>query len=76
MTTEWQTIETAPRDETVLVWSEVDGPLMARADGSGWWTVVLDRYGTTAQEWNGGRCEPPFVFAPVTHWMPLPPPPD
>lgn len=58
---EWQTIETAPKDEWVLVFyidGEMGGePSIAMNQGSFWLDWDHDVYGDPS------------------HWMPLPPPP-
>ena len=76
MTAEWQAIETAPKDSVILIRSRADGVLMAKWDGVNWWAIVTGQYGSKAFEWTGGEFDEPFVFAPVTHWMPLPPEPE
>lgn len=63
---EWQPIETAPKDRAVLAWSidffasviEIVWWEEDNSDGPGW--ALGD---------SGFRCTP-------THWMPLPEPPD
>lgn len=77
---EWQPIETAPRDgTTILIFGQPDDLLMA--DGSGP-LVQFSTPGTFTAAWDeiddafvlsGGSWLGPFV-AP-THWMPLPSPP-
>lgn len=76
---EWQPIETAPRDGTpVLVfipapYPEHDDPKMATAVyfGRKWgWEVWC-----LPAEWDGQVVDKSLVDAP-THWMPLPAPPE
>jgi len=64
---EWQPIETAPRDGTtvlVLFNGNVPTPLVARYidDGPWPWATPRDRHGSLGKKW-------------VTHWMPIPEPP-
>ena len=74
---EWQPIETAPKDRTILVYGQpsnlkVNGdvlvtyraPLVCTAA----WDELDDAYVVTGGSWLG-----PFVDP--THWMPLPKPP-
>ena len=67
---EWQPIETAPEDETVLVWAE-DGWIMC-AD-----LILMSEYGGY-DYCDGSRMwvdnDHSLLFRP-THWMPLPEPP-
>lgn len=69
---DWQPIETAPRDGTeILVFGKWDGEVndftpipadagVARWTGGAWCAVWTDCYSVTCN---------------ATHWMPLPPPP-
>jgi len=61
---QWQPIETAPRDGTEIL--SHGGILYWRNDacGGGWYTITGINY--------PGRC----VAWEVTHWMPLPKPPE
>lgn len=66
---EWQTIDTAPKDNTVLL-------LCAKIDGEYWIDVG---YWETYNFWHGPleddpKWEWPFETEP-THWMHLPEPP-
>jgi hypothetical protein len=63
----WEPIETAPNDKVILIATKL-GTIMAVKDGN-WWKVALDQYGTKAYLSNGDL---PFVYAPVTGWMPVP----
>lgn len=56
---EWQPIETAPKDRTILL----AGKWMF-----GEWEITADRYLATRFPFVGGSNGP-------THWMPLPDPP-
>ena len=64
---EWQPIETAPKESNILGWNKNDGVLVYRAFHYGsnnkfaGWFAVYDHEGDAEQP---------------THWMPLPPPPD
>jgi hypothetical protein len=58
--TEWQPIETAPKDGTLII---VPGGLAYWRNDEGWHTV-------TGEDWPGK----PIRWE-VTHWMPLPEPP-
>lgn len=83
--TEWQPIETAPRDGTLILLHRSDGSISPFEDN----TVVVGRW--ISGPWQDGS-ESKFVFgshyyvdndnrkttfhiATATHWMPLPPPP-
>jgi len=58
---EWQPIETAPKDGTIIIVS-------APAVGAARWSRFRDIEGYW--EWfSGGTCDPDY-------WMPLPSPPD
>lgn len=64
--TGWQPIETAPKDEDVLLFSDDDGVR------SGYWYDLEPEsqfwYAVETQGITGGRMK-------ATHWMPLPNPP-
>ncbi len=70
---EWQTMETAPKERSVLAFEHVPGAwVMPHVDGfiphifvATWWTGDT----LNAPRWNGGMTGTP------THWMPLPDPP-
>lgn len=72
--TEWQPIETAPRDGTDILLRgrpihlpddlEIPGPVTL----TGYWDVIDAAFCVTTASWLG-----PFMEA--THWMPLPTPP-
>ena len=68
--TEWQPIETAPRDGTFVLLFGPDGIDMGKYEpwaadyGSGW-----ERFRTAEYDNDGVMITHP------THWMPLPPPP-
>lgn len=59
---EWQPIESAPHDRTIMLGYDYEGFLFACS--SGYWT-----------EHNGGGWVRLCPFQP-THWMPLPNPPE
>lgn len=73
---EWQDIETAPKDGTaVLVYATRDG----WTDGA---RIVCARFGGLGPRWSIygcgpiGRSEQWLDVCNPTHWMPLPPPPQ
>lgn len=58
---EWQPIETAPKDGTQIL---IPGGIAYwRADVDGWYTITAVEWPGLPVQWN------------VTHWMPLPEPP-
>jgi hypothetical protein len=61
--TDWQLIETAPKDAMVLLAAEFDGP--------GDWRIKVGYWDNHENDWEifGGSWSP-------THWMPLPAAPD
>ena len=63
---EWQPIETAPKDGTRI--------LTASRHNSGWWLIVAEWGGKSPPRWIdsfiGRTAQSP------THWMPLPEPPQ
>lgn len=69
MMTEWQPIETAPRDgEEFLGWFQQNGeygrPVVCA------WQPYIDLMYPWHGEWNS------FAEDKITHWMPLPHPPE
>ena len=77
MTSQWQPIETAPKDAVVLLF----GLLVPHADDrhlhsaldqpkrfTGYWDEIDDAWCPVGSTWTGPWIEP-------THWMPLPGPP-
>lgn len=73
--TDWQPIETAPKDEMVLVWEEDGWVRCAEL------VLMSDFGGYEPDEWDDGGVrmwigddDRPLDFDP-SHWMPLPPPP-
>jgi hypothetical protein len=58
---EWQPIETAPRDEVVLIHYGAPAPAVAVLSADGQWIVHYPH-------WAAWEAQP-------THWMSLPPPP-
>ena len=59
---EWQPIETAPKDEMLLLAGELDGPGDWRIK-IGYWDEDLQRFKIFGASWEPSR------------WMPLPDPP-
>lgn len=77
--TEWQPIETAPRDGTVVslkfIWNnqELQAPTLAK------WSTDKTRNGgpgAIADGWVGADGNPFVIQYDPTHWMPLPEPPN
>jgi hypothetical protein len=71
--TEWQPIETAPRDGTsVLLFATQNPHDMVDYKGaqvlSGYWCQLDEAWCSTGSTWTGPFYDP-------THWMPLPEPP-
>lgn len=67
---EWQPIETAPKDRFILLWEpEFCAIWLAKWQGSLWYGV--DNEGITRQSAR----EDGETICYVTHWMPLPLPP-
>ena len=60
---EWQPIETAPKDEIVMLAAEMDGPGDWRIK-LGYWDEEIGRWKIWGASWVPSR------------WMPLPPPPS
>lgn len=61
---DWQTMDTAPRDGTVIAVLFDEGEMIiARYDGKGWWDCQAD----STQSWSD-------EYARL--WMPLPPAPS
>jgi hypothetical protein len=57
---EWQPIETAPKEEPVIVWStQYQVMIEIQFNRGSWWIADFDIP----------------LLEPVTHWMPLPEPP-
>lgn len=69
--TEWQTIETAPKGEFVLVCTGkgIVGEARYEDDGFWWWA------GTYGNPWASHIEEEVFAGEPAVYWMPLPEPP-
>jgi hypothetical protein len=67
--TEWQTMETAPKDTDVLLYLG-DGYMVI---GEGWHTYDEPPYGEPSKELYWWVLETGQVHP--THWMPLPEPP-
>lgn len=76
----WQPIDTAPKDGTrFLAYSSTSGKLFVcrweeRPLKGGHWTVYLD--GEDGWIYHLGKDPQWLVVKPVTHWMPLPEPPN
>lgn len=68
MSAEWQPIETAPRNETVLAYQASQGVCVAyTGDGEDWYLI---------QPWNAHEpADDALMRYPPTHWQPLPEPP-
>jgi hypothetical protein len=61
---DWQPIETAPRDVSVIVYADDCVGEASRPDATGrWWWTNTDEHDIGVRE----------IFP--THWMPMPPPP-
>lgn len=73
MNTDWQPIETAPKDGSKILL--VDGYDFMVV---GWWGQ--SSVGYHQKEWVYGECEGEYnsrnIFDCPTHWMPLPNPPE
>ncbi len=70
--TDWQPIETAPKQKVVLLWALTDTDTGNWKMATGYWMpgYAEDPGGWT---WEGRRLMP--YDAQPTHWMPLPLPP-
>ena len=69
--TEWQPIETAPKDGTIILVAieHYDGPLLHDIV---WWNDYYDYWESAGYDWKPVKYdEVKHIF----HWMPLPPPP-
>lgn len=69
---EWQPIDTAPKDGTAILVGRFTGNPQASHEGVcavDWWRSITDRSGFV----GFGQFNPSYF--PATHWMPLPPPP-
>jgi hypothetical protein len=67
--TEWQPIDTAPRDNSIILLAGIDD-LGDQVVGEGYWETYL--------WWNGEHNDPEWSWgweAEPTHWMPMPEPP-
>lgn len=58
---EWRSIETAPKDEQILVWDGCDEMFVGR------WS--------SGSQWISSSCVDGWTSMTPTHWMPLPDPP-
>jgi hypothetical protein len=66
---EWQSIDTAPKDGTpVLLWTDHEHAI-AEWNGGEWWLIACQE-----ALFDGDR--PATVPCRPTHWMPLPKPPS
>lgn len=73
-TTEWQPIETAPKDGTaLLLWEEASIHPFVGWWAMGGWTVSHEHVDAEGG-WNGAVVVDRLQL-PITHWMPLPPAP-
>jgi hypothetical protein len=59
---EWQPIETAPKDGSIII-------VAAPAVGAAMWSHFMGGGNGYWAWFSGGRCDP-------SHWMPLPSPPE
>ena len=73
---EWQPIDTAPKDQVILLYGRIDPSTEFEkltwekpAVFSGYWCWMDDAWCPSGGTWAG-----PFME--VTHWMPLPQPPE
>lgn len=69
--TEWQPIESAPKDRPILVWGppEDDSPKQIRAQ------CVVAFWCACLSEWHLADADEEPTWIGITHWMPLPDPP-
>jgi len=74
---EWQPIETAPRDGTVIVLYSKKIPYCTNHMAVGFWSEIPDSefYVGWAIGMSRGFVDMDEQVDEVTHWMPLPPPP-
>lgn len=71
--TQWQPINTAPKDGTVVVLFERCGePFTARYRGK--WLPITYHLEADGSWWDAPFIRSNFNPAHITHWMPLPPP--
>ena len=68
---EWQPIETAPKDARIIVWDGFD-VCIAKFIGRDWISFGCDGPAILSQSDSGTDYQEPGI---VTHWMPLPEPP-
>ena len=71
--TEWQPIETAPRDGIIIVCARNE-PFKIKYDRGWWWEIVSDCLSDDGYEYYNGVHEERIHNA-FTHWLPLPPMP-
>lgn len=78
MMSEWQPIETAPKDGThILLWFNVPASMFETNVAIGFWSDLADDW-PEVEPWFMLECDsaPLTAFgARATHWMPLPEPP-
>ena len=73
--TGWQPIETAPKDQSVLLYGKSDDTFTSEVSFphpvvfSGYWCSLDGAWCTTGSSWVGPFMKP-------THWQPLPEPPS
>ena len=69
----WQPIETAPRDQALILFGSQRPHDMVFMAGpsvfAGYWDIIDGAWCATGSTWAGPFYDP-------THWMPLPPPPE
>lgn len=68
---EWQPIETAPSQQTILLWAITDTSMSPPnwKMATGHWATVLEQWIWDGREVRDHEVQP-------THWMPLPEPPN
>jgi hypothetical protein len=69
---EWQPIETAPKDGTPIIVATSAPGFYPR---SGWWSDRFGEWVVRENESGATRLCPDYAGVALTHWMPLPPPP-
>lgn len=75
---QWQPIETAPKDGTEIL---IFQPAFEKYGVKSWQreriaVVSWQHFGWSIDHVSGAECEDDFDYAAVTHWQPLPNPPE
>jgi hypothetical protein len=70
--TDWQPIETAPKQKVILLWALTDTDTGNWKMAAGYW---MPGYGDEPGEWTWDGHRLKSYDAQPTHWMPLPEPP-